>query len=136
MSMSNELATYADVKAVLDKVLDCRQPLHYKLRSYKAAMRWRYRVYHFRKLLRKQDAIRLHMKDIQVATPYDGLQIAVADMNGLLLIKFSEIEGELSDTVGNIIPVTITHILPETSDPDQALIDDLKAEVLKDGNIL
>lgn len=138
MSMSKEIAAYADVKAILDKVLEARGNLIYKLPTYKKAMHWRYRAYHFRKLIRKQEAARLGMKDLQIATQYDGLQFIAYDINGSLLIKFSEVEGVLSTPDGEAIPVTIDHSTPmqELSDPDRELIEDLRQEILPDEDVI
>lgn len=134
MSMSKEIATYADVKAIFDKMLETKQDLKYKLPSMKAAHRWRYRAYYYRKLLRKQDAIRLGMKDIQVATPYDGIQIIDFDINGTLLLKFAAIEGKLMTADEQPVPVSIDleKAKKDTKDPDQQLIDSLKEEIVTD----
>lgn len=132
MSMSKELATYADVKAVLDAVVAKREPLQYKLPSFKAAHRWRHRFYYFRKLLRAQEAIRTGLKDIQLSTPYDGIQVAVVDDKGTLLLKYAEIEGVLTDSKGEPVPIAIDHHTGMVSDPDEDLLNELKSQVVKD----
>jgi hypothetical protein len=134
MSMSKELATYGDVKAVLDRVLQQKEQMYYKLPTFKAAMRWRYRMYHYRALLRKQEAIRLGLPNIQMATPYDALQCVAIDAMGTLLIKFNEVEGKLSDAKGNSVDVKVDLNVPATvQDADAELIAELKSSVEKLG---
>lgn len=134
MSLSKQIATYADVQAIFDKVVELKQPLKYKLANYKTAYRWQLRAYHFRTLLQKQEAARLKLDNYQVSTPYDALQISHYDQNGTLLIKYQEVEGKLMDEADVPVSVQVNKdgTAALTADPDQELIEELKQQVLPD----
>lgn len=98
MSLSKNPGQYADVAAVLDAALEAGGG-RYELHSKSAAVRWRQRANHYRRLLFEIEKDRTSVfPGLPASTPYDSL-ILTLDEN-VVVLAVGEPKGKLTSLKG------------------------------------
>lgn len=134
MAQTSNTHEYADVKAVLDAAL-AAGGARYTLPTKSAAIRWRFRAYYYRDLLRKLENERLgNLPGYRATTPYDGWAIRIEGTGEKntphdVLIKIVAPLGNLKSLDGT--PLSIEQTQAPAAD-DEALLAAVRALNLGD----
>lgn len=116
MAQSTNLLLYRDVQAVLDAILTAGGGT-YELADRKAAIRWRFRAYFYRALVRKAKRKELDLPDdaFDPSTPYDNIVIdKPTDGQLTLRIVTDPITGKLKDLEGRVMKVKPLEVVSDS----------------------
>lgn len=111
MPTAKDIAYYNDVRLICDTAI-ARGGAKYQLPTKGKAVHWRQRAYTFRKLARVLAQKSLPDIGLIASTPYDRLEFVFDEDPTIVIIRYSELKGQLMDLAGAPITETVTPTEP------------------------